>query len=73
MGMAARGRIQQKIYEDTRPVEVYDIDVVERLHVHTLSTTGWEVCMCATRMYTLDTSADNHWDRTSHHINQSQQ
>ena len=42
--MAAGGRIQQKIYEDTTPVDLYDLDNAERLYVHTLSTTAWEVC-----------------------------
>lgn len=43
MGIAAGGRIQQKIYEDTEPVNVYDFEGGDRLHIHTLSTKAWEV------------------------------
>ncbi|KAF7986960.1 hypothetical protein HWV62_3 [Athelia sp. TMB] len=42
MGMAAGGRIQQKIYEDVMSADSYDMEAAERLHVHTLSTKAWE-------------------------------
>ena len=45
MGLAAGGRITQKIYEDTQNPNMYDVEASERLCVHTLSTTAWEV-MC---------------------------
>lgn len=44
MGIAAGGRIEQKIYEDTRLAGAYDEDSPERLYVHTVSTMAWEVC-----------------------------
>jgi hypothetical protein len=43
MGLAAGGRITQKIYEDTRDANMYDVEASERLCIHTLSTTAWEV------------------------------
>jgi len=43
MGLAAGGRIEQKIYRDTRTVNLYDTEDAERLYIHTLSTTAWEV------------------------------
>ena len=43
MGLAAGGRITQKIYEDTRDPNMYDVEASERLCIHTLSTTAWEV------------------------------
>jgi ubiquitin len=42
MGLAAGGRIAQKIYKDTRDTNMYDIEASERLCIHTLSTTAWE-------------------------------
>jgi hypothetical protein len=46
MGLAAGGRITQKIYEDTRAVHLYDEEAGERVCIHTLSTAAWEVHLC---------------------------
>jgi hypothetical protein len=43
MGMAAGGRIEQKIYEDKRPPDAYDEEAAERVWIHTVSTAAWEV------------------------------
>lgn len=45
MGLAAGGRIRQKIYTDTRTVNVYDEAAAERLHIHTLSSAAWEASL----------------------------
>ena len=47
MGLAAGGRITQKIYKDKRAVCLYDVEAAERLCIHTLSTTAWEVSRLA--------------------------
>jgi hypothetical protein len=60
MGIAAGGRIDQKIYEDERsPYKnkrslyednrspyAYDEDAAERVWIHTVSTAAWEVSWC---------------------------
>jgi hypothetical protein len=43
MGLAAGGRITQKIYKDNRAICLCDVEAAERLCIHTLSTTAWEV------------------------------
>jgi hypothetical protein len=45
MGLAAGGKITQKIYEDTGSTFVYDEDAVQRVFIHTVSTAAWEVGM----------------------------
>ena len=45
MGLAAGGKITQKIYEDTNSTSVYDEDAVQRVFIHTVSTAAWEVGM----------------------------
>ena len=45
MGLAAGGKIVQKIYEDTNSTSVYDEDAVQRVFIHTVSTAAWEVGM----------------------------
>ena len=45
MGLAAGGKITQKIYEDTKSTSVYDEDAVQRVFIHTVSTAAWEVGM----------------------------
>ena len=45
MGLAAGGKIVQKIYEDTNSTSVYDEDAVQRVFIHTVSTAAWEVRM----------------------------
>ena len=43
MGIAAGGQIQQKIYPDDKPANIYDEDARERVWIHTISTDLWEV------------------------------
>jgi len=43
MGIAAGGQIQQKIYKDNKPANIYDEDACERVWIHTVSTDLWEV------------------------------
>ena len=43
MGIAAGGKITQKIYEDTNSPLVYDVENPSRAFVHTVSTAAWEV------------------------------
>ena len=43
MGIAAGGQIQQKIYTDNKPANIYDEDARERVWIHTVSTDLWEV------------------------------
>jgi len=35
MGLAAGGRITQKIYKDNRAISLYDVEAAERLCIHT--------------------------------------
>ncbi|KAF8341817.1 hypothetical protein F5887DRAFT_976144 [Amanita rubescens] len=43
MGIAAGGQIQQKIYKDNKPANIYDEDACERVWIHTVSTDLWEL------------------------------
>ncbi|KAH8810483.1 hypothetical protein DL96DRAFT_1505741 [Flagelloscypha sp. PMI_526] len=43
MGLAVGGKIEQKIYFDTRSPEVYDEDNAARVYIHTVSTAAWEM------------------------------
>ncbi|KAK7038015.1 ubiquitin-like domain-containing protein [Favolaschia claudopus] len=43
MGIAAGGKITQKIYEDSYAPAVYDEDNAHRVFIHTVSTAAWEV------------------------------
>ena len=43
LGIAAGGQIQQKIYTDNKPANIYDEDARERVWIHTVSTDLWEV------------------------------
>ena len=45
MGIAAGGQIQQKIYPDDKPANIYDEDACQRVWIHTVSTDLWEVCI----------------------------
>ena len=45
MGLAAGGKITQKIYKDTKSTSVYDEDAIQRVFIHTVSTAAWEVSM----------------------------
>jgi hypothetical protein len=67
MGLAAGGRISQKIYEDTRATNMYDDENPERLWVHTVTSAAWEV-----RLYVINTAkihayhmTDDHWGGTT--------
>ena len=68
MGLAAGGRISQKVYKDTRLVSWYDDENPERLWVHTVTSAAWEVCLYSstdpekTHPYRM---ADGHWDGAS--------
>jgi hypothetical protein len=42
IGMAAGGKIAQKVYADTHFANVYDEENVERVWIHTVSTDLWE-------------------------------
>ena len=48
MGLAAGGKISQKIYEDKYPPWLYDEDAVQRVFIHTVTTTAWEVSVVMT-------------------------
>ncbi|KAH8823689.1 hypothetical protein DL96DRAFT_1558604 [Flagelloscypha sp. PMI_526] len=43
MGIAAGGKIVQKIYRDTNSPLVYDEDDVSRVFIHAVSTAAWEM------------------------------
>ncbi|KIM75941.1 hypothetical protein PILCRDRAFT_826774 [Piloderma croceum F 1598] len=43
MGVAAGGRISQKIYKDINLTKCYDNENPERLWVHTVTSTAWEM------------------------------
>ncbi len=43
MGIAAGGKIKQKIYTDNKRANIYDEDARERVWIHTVSTDLWEV------------------------------
>ncbi|KAH8834331.1 hypothetical protein DL96DRAFT_1580212 [Flagelloscypha sp. PMI_526] len=43
MGIAAGGKITQKIYQDTYSPVVYDEEAQTRVFIHTVSTAAWEV------------------------------
>jgi hypothetical protein len=44
MGVAAGGKITQKIYQDPFSPVVYDEENSHRVFIHTVSTAAWEVC-----------------------------
>lgn len=62
MGLAAGGRIEQKIYKDTRPVCLYDEAAGERLCIHALSTGAWEASKdhLGTLVMILTSFVENH-------------
>lgn len=43
MGIAAGGKIEQKIYQDTISPLEYDDESVQRVFIHTVTTAAWEV------------------------------
>lgn len=43
MGIAAGGKITQKIYQDTHLPLIYDEDAPKRVFIHTVSNAAWEV------------------------------
>ena len=63
MGLAAGGKITQKIYEDTNPTSVYDEDAAQRIFIHTVSTAAWEVRMTYlfTPIFEVDICSAYHW------------
>ena len=63
MGLAAGGKITQKIYEDTNSSSVYDEDSAQRVFIHTVSTVAWEVGMTHlfVRIVKVDICSAYHW------------
>lgn len=59
MGIAAGGQIKQKIYKDTRPTSLYDEETVERLWIHTVSTSMWEVSTTPSEHYLTACSSND--------------
>ncbi|KAE9410927.1 ubiquitin-domain-containing protein [Gymnopus androsaceus JB14] len=43
MGIAAGGKIKQKVYKDVQSPCIYDEDAVSRVYIHTVSTAAWEM------------------------------
>lgn len=43
IGIAAGGKIEQRIYPDSNPAALYDEENAERLWIHTVSSEVWEV------------------------------
>ena len=55
IGIAAGGKIVQKIYRDSRRVNAYDEECAERVWVHTISTPAWEVrILCCDIVYAVN-------------------
>lgn len=53
MGIAAGGKISQKIYEDCLSVDLYDEEEVQRLWIHVVSSDAWEVSLFVIQSVTI--------------------